>query len=75
MPIYEFKCKKCSHAFETLVMNSREEIACPKCNSKNVSKEISRVSRYTNSDRIGSLGNSGGKACATCSGGNCATCH
>ena len=34
MPIYEYKCNKCSHEYEALVMGSADAVECPKCGSK-----------------------------------------
>ena len=32
MPIYQFICKKCGHAFEVLTtMDKRDGVTCPKC--------------------------------------------
>lgn len=45
MPIYEYQCADCSHAFETMQKFSDEPIkVCPKCSGKNVSKLISQSS-------------------------------
>ncbi|MBI5235261.1 MAG: zinc ribbon domain-containing protein [Deltaproteobacteria bacterium] len=45
MPIYEYQCVDCSHAFETMQKFSDEPIkVCPKCSGKNVSKLISQSS-------------------------------
>jgi putative FmdB family regulatory protein len=43
MPIYEFKCSKCSEFFELLLMNSNdeEELKCPKCGSDAFERVIS----------------------------------
>lgn len=30
MPIYEYKCKKCSHRFEKLLLHE-EKVQCPRC--------------------------------------------
>ena len=45
MPIYEFKCSKCGHLFETLVrtFNGRPD-ACPKCGAKDLDKQFSSFS-------------------------------
>ena len=32
MPIYQYKCVKCGHAFEVLTgMDRRDGVTCPKC--------------------------------------------
>jgi putative FmdB family regulatory protein len=43
MPIYEFRCTKCDHTFEELVLRSRdlEELECPECSSGEVELLIS----------------------------------
>ena len=41
MPIYEYTCSGCGHPFETLVLNQREVVACPKCGSERVAKRFS----------------------------------
>lgn len=40
MPIFEYKCRKCSHEFEKLVRND-ESPACVKCESAEVDKLLS----------------------------------
>ncbi|MFH1415387.1 MAG: zinc ribbon domain-containing protein [Elusimicrobiota bacterium] len=50
MPIYEFKCNRCSKKFEFLVMAGKEEkIACPECNSEDIKKLITVFRRPKNS--------------------------
>ena len=46
MPIFEYKCKKCSSKFEVLHKSSlnQEEVSCPKCNSKENQKLLSTFS-------------------------------
>ena len=44
MPMYEFKCGKCGHQFEELLMASEVEtgkVKCPACGSKLVEREFS----------------------------------
>lgn len=38
MPIYEYKCLKCEHIFEEIVMSEDEPSCCPKCGA-----EIKRI--------------------------------
>ena len=42
MPILEFTCKKCGEKFELLV--PQKEKKCPKCGSKDLKREFSRLS-------------------------------
>jgi putative FmdB family regulatory protein len=41
MPIFEYNCRRCKHRFETIVLSPREKIACPKCQSSAVEKQLS----------------------------------
>ena len=40
MPLYEYVCKKCSHAFEELVFGDTVP-RCPKCEATSVEKVLS----------------------------------
>jgi putative FmdB family regulatory protein len=40
MPIFEYICQECKHEFETLVFG-RDKAACPKCQSKKLSPQLS----------------------------------
>jgi putative FmdB family regulatory protein len=40
MPIFEYVCQNCQHAFEALVFG-RDKAACPKCQSKKLSPQLS----------------------------------
>ncbi|SHF97434.1 putative regulatory protein, FmdB family [Desulfacinum infernum DSM 9756] len=46
MPIFEYRCRKCDHEFETFVWSSRDEesLSCPKCDAKEVKKLLSSFS-------------------------------
>ena len=45
MPIYEYECENCDHAFEeTQGFNDKPIKICPKCNKKGVKKIISGLS-------------------------------
>ena len=41
MPINEYLCEECDTRFEKIVINKQQEIACPKCASKNASIQLS----------------------------------
>jgi putative FmdB family regulatory protein len=40
MPIYEYTCDRCGHAFEALV-RAAERAECPQCGSTKLSKMLS----------------------------------
>jgi putative FmdB family regulatory protein len=40
MPLYEYTCKKCDHAFETLVFDG-EKVECPECQSTRLERLLS----------------------------------
>jgi len=67
MPIFEYNCGHCNHRFETIVLSARENVSCPKCDSKAVERQLSVFSSPKS-----------GKDAATPSGGGCgctpATC-
>jgi putative FmdB family regulatory protein len=41
MPMYEFRCEPCDHAFETLVRSSSDTPHCPKCKGIDLQKQFS----------------------------------
>lgn len=40
MPLYEYRCRKCDHAFEALVHNG-ESVQCPDCQSTRLERLLS----------------------------------
>ena len=71
MPIYEYYCPKCESEFELLVMRSDEPVRCPECQCKGVTRLMSGFAHKSEGGKMVSS-NSG---CASCSSGNCSTCH
>jgi putative FmdB family regulatory protein len=69
MPLFEYHCNACDKDFELLVMGN-EEVCCPECSGKNVSKLLSTFSHKSQAGFAGSKGSS----CSTCSAPSCATC-
>jgi len=65
MPIYEYRCKDCEKVFETFVssISDADKVACSKCKSKNVVKQISSFS----SRMAGSSGGAPAGALSGCS--------
>jgi putative FmdB family regulatory protein len=62
MPIFEYCCRKCQHRFETIVLSPREKVACPKCGSSSLEKELSVFSSPA-SGQEETASASGGCAC------------
>lgn len=40
MPLYEYECEACHHAFEELVFPG-DEVSCPSCASKRLTRNLS----------------------------------
>ena len=50
MPVYDYICHDCHEPFEvvlTLNEHDKEQMACPKCNSKNVQQEAAEFFAVT----------------------------
>lgn len=65
MPLYEYACEKCEHAFESLVFGD-EKVECPKCESTKVERLLSVPGRPKISEGSSNLPmacNSDGPAC------------
>ena len=72
MPIYEFKCSKCEHFFELLMINNDDmvEMKCPKCDSE----DFERVLSTTNYNMGNGQSGKGVKSqTRNCSSGSCTT--
>ena len=41
MPLFEFKCRGCSHDFEALVRPPQTAVTCPSCHSEDVERQLS----------------------------------
>ncbi|MDG4476755.1 FmdB family zinc ribbon protein [Thiovibrio frasassiensis] len=72
MPLHDFICRGCGHAFEALLIG-KEQPLCPQCGSPDLHKQMSTFASRTASKGDGS--GSGGSKCAGCAGGSCSTCH
>jgi putative FmdB family regulatory protein len=73
MPIYEYVCLDCKNRFDALrsMSDADAPIKCQKCQSEHTSRMLSVF--YAQSGGRVVAGN-GAAACASCSGGTCATC-
>ncbi|MEF2145730.1 MAG: zinc ribbon domain-containing protein [Desulfovibrionaceae bacterium] len=85
MPIYEFKCGKCGHEFEEIVLGADDVATCPNCKSEVTEQLMSRCSfKSAGAAPVAGgedaapapqyRGIGSGSGCAGCSGGNCSSC-
>jgi putative FmdB family regulatory protein len=66
MPVYEYVCAQCEHAFEELVIGG-EEVACPRCSSAKLRKRFSTFATNGEPDNLrASAYRSSGSSCGTC---------
>ncbi len=68
MPVFEYKCLKCGHKFEELVLG-KKKIKCPKCHGE-VKKLFSTFSAQRKEG--GSI--TSNVACTSCTASSCSTC-
>ena len=74
MPIFEFKCLKCSEMVECLMTNTNQELEmkCPKCSSFELERVLSTTNySMNNSSSIGA--EKAASKTRTCQGGSCTT--
>ncbi len=69
MPIFEYHCNECEKEFEILILGD-QEVSCPNCMGKNVSKLLSTFSHKSEEG----FSSSKGSSCSTCSATSCSTC-
>ena len=66
MPLFEFKCDDCGEEFETLVLNSEDNVECSKCNSFNLTKMVSSFGlNLSNNNTSSDIDDSFGCGCHT----------
>ena len=69
MPIYEYQCSACCHAFEVLMLRASEpDPECPECHCQKVTKLMSAGAVRPNGIPTGS-GGFKGPACKPAAGG------
>jgi len=71
MPIYEFRCRKCSTDFEELVYGSDVRVSCPSCGSRRVAKKLSTFGMSGVEKPFAGTAKSG---CGSCSSSSCSSC-
>lgn len=69
MPIYTYLCKRCGKEIDFWVksIESKEEITCPHCQSKDLQRIFTPF-------MISSGGQDTQSKCSSCGGGNCSSC-
>ena len=70
MPIYEYRCRGCGHDFETYVHGSATKVACPTCQSADISRKLSVFGLKSDGGFMTAPTTGGG----CCGGGGCG-CH
>lgn len=70
MPIFEYRCDQCGNGFEELVFASTK-VACPKCHTSRVTKQLSVPARSPNSVAAPAAVCEAGQPSAGCCGGVC----
>ncbi|HEC78317.1 MAG TPA: zinc ribbon domain-containing protein [candidate division WOR-3 bacterium] len=72
MPIIEFRCNRCHHKFEELILKNSEmkDVKCPRCESIDFEKLYSTFGMRCN----GSFSSNIGTSCTGCSKTSCTGC-
>lgn len=73
MPIYEYRCEKCGHEFEQLVLG-RECPECPTCQSEQVCRLMSSCGFVSKGAGGQTVSASAGSSCGGCAATSCAGC-
>ena len=42
MPLYDYICQKCQNKFEALVRKPEDKVECPKCQSEETERQLSK---------------------------------
>ncbi len=71
MPIFEYKCNKCSEEFEKLVFG-RQIVKCPQCDSGDIKKKLSAFGMSGVEKPFSGYSSSG---CTSCGKGTCSSCR
>jgi putative FmdB family regulatory protein len=71
VPIYEYRCRGCGHDFEKYVHGPSSNVACPSCQSGDITRKLS-VFGLKSDGGVMTAPTTGGGGC--CGGGGCG-CH
>ena len=76
MPLYEFRCGKCNEVVERLcpVGTNGKGLKCPSCGARRMRRLMSVFAARSKGEG-GSTTPLSGSSCATCTSGNCSSCH
>ena len=74
MPLFRYICNKCKNDFEVLQSHVDEQACCPKCGSKDNTRQLNRIGGIRNSGPVGCAArgecpSAGGHDCG------CGCCH
>ncbi len=72
MPIFEYQCQNCEKDFEQIILNPKNKVKCPHCQSSKVNKKLSAFS-FKSGGKVGAASSSLG--CSSCARPHCSTCH
>jgi len=74
MPIYEYRCRGCGKDFERYLARTSASVACPSCDSADVTRKLSVFGMKSDGSLVpsGAAAMSGGGG--GCCGGGCG-CH
>ena len=72
MPIYEYRCRGCGHDFEKYVHGPSTKVACPTCQSADITRKLSVFGLKSDGAFMTAPAAGGGGGC--CGGGGCG-CH
>ena len=74
MPIYEYVCNDCDARYERIVMSARQEIACPKCESKRHTLQLSVFSAGKSANGTSSSSAASSSGACGCTPHSCGCC-
>jgi putative FmdB family regulatory protein len=78
VPIYEFICRGCDHAFEELVRNRDEAVSCPRCATSKVERKLSAFAIHgqrADGSPVAASSGCSGDHCGSCSSHGCSCGH
>jgi putative FmdB family regulatory protein len=69
MPIFEYRCATCNHAFEELILTrNQEHVECPNCGGSAVEPLVSRFAAQTG-NKFSNFGECASRAAGICEAG------